>query len=479
MRSTPELHAVSAFAGFLLQTLVGWLLCILLARLASSPRRRFQVWIGMILAFTARWAWVLADLLDPHFPAASGIVRKSALVPLAPARAVAVPPHWTAWLPQILTVVVCLYLTGVVWFASCSALRHLRMRRALRYRVAPSPALEAEFASCLGRLGRTSCRLWILPGLASPATLGWRHPQVLVPSDCEAHEPEQLREAFWHELKHIERRDALWNGLARLCQALLWFHPAMHSALSSLAVEREVACDLAVVHDHPQSRESYAACLLRFARLSAASGVMVTGTALELASAAVVLETRIRAILAEEPEPSRWSNSARAAASLFLFTAAAACCPALRILLEQQPALLAPAPRFASTGLREVALPLRRHMRPRSQPAVANRLPDPLAERLSNQPSVAPANPAQPGEFPLEPTQQLAAQHRIGMQVVTEGASDEDDVAEDRAAGGEPAAGEPKRNSALVNASLAAVAIGAAEQIGLLAGDRGRERDSR
>jgi beta-lactamase regulating signal transducer with metallopeptidase domain len=467
MRSTPELLAVSALAGFLLQTFAAWLLCLLLARLSPSAHRRFQLWRLLVVAFAARWIWVIAGLLFPHFPAASGIVRESALLPLAPARAVPVSPHWTALLLPVVRALAACYLAGLLFFAARGLARRTRLRRALRYATQPSRALESQFLACARLLPIPPPELWIFPGLSSPATLGWWRPRILLPSACELQPPERLREAFWHELKHIERRDALWTSLAHACHALLWFHPALRSAVSAMAVERELACDLAVVRDHPQHRDSYAACLLHFARLAGNAGPAAPASAIGLAPSASLLEMRVRAILAEERPASLWSHFVRAAASLLLLAAAVVSAPAMRVLLELQPALLPAQPSFRS-ALASPAV----HRQPTRTPSFLHsaRAPRPqtpaLAVRVD---SVAP-----------EHDDALAAQHRAGLTILTQGITDEADAA--------PSSDQDNRAWHVPDADLAsgrhsslgAVAVSAAEQIGVLAvGGRDHDHDGR
>src|SRR6185437_2821451 len=110
------------------------------------------------------------------------------------------------------------------------------------------------------------CELWVLPGLPSPATLGWWQPRGVVHPECRTQDEAELKVVFWHELMHVERRDALWNMLVRACRNVLWFHPCVHHAMVALSAQRELACDAAVVREHPQSRDVYATCLVRFAR---------------------------------------------------------------------------------------------------------------------------------------------------------------------------------------------------------------------
>ena len=337
--------------------------------------------------------------------------------PLAPPHAVALSMQWAEYLPQLFRVLACCYVGGIVVLGVRVAARRVRLQRAMQYRIKPSRALQAVFDDSARQMPSRGCKLWVLPGLASPATLGWWRPQILVPSVCEGQDATELREAFWHELKHIERRDALWSALSQGCQALLWFHPGVRSAMAALGSEREIACDLAVVHDHPQSRDIYATCLLRFARLSA-SGGPATAVSLELTSAAALLDVRIRSILTEPSPLSGWSRSVRIAGSVLLLGVSIAAAPALRIFLGLQPPFIAALPSLLSTAPRHTSLG--KGLRSRSH------LP---AQRHANL-SASKSNGFDSPVTPSEHDPKRAAENRAGLNILTESTGYEDSASQ-------------------------------------------------
>lgn len=55
--------------------------------------------------------------------------------------------------------------------------------------------------------------------------------------------PQQLEALLAHELAHIARKDWLWDGVQRVIEALLFFHPAMWWLSRRIRQEREHACD--------------------------------------------------------------------------------------------------------------------------------------------------------------------------------------------------------------------------------------------
>jgi len=105
-----------------------------------------------------------------------------------------------------------------------------------------------------------------MEGLRSPATAGWRHPKVLLPSDLlprlHAH---QLVHIFQHEFTHIRRRDYLWDRLFTIGCYLIFFHPAAWLAWRTLRWERELLCDESAVPRSVEGRLEYASCLTTLA----------------------------------------------------------------------------------------------------------------------------------------------------------------------------------------------------------------------
>ena len=167
---------------------------------------------------------------------------------------------WSAWL-------------GLVWLlgAVLSLLRLagglLTLRRCLRCaRPLTDPAATQPLLECSRRLSlRRPPRLLEIEGIESPALAGWISPKLLLPigtrcSFCE----EELRHIFLHELSHVRRRDALWNGLAALFQALHWFNPLVRIGLNRMRADQELATDAMVLSCMPLgANRSYGLTLLR------------------------------------------------------------------------------------------------------------------------------------------------------------------------------------------------------------------------
>jgi TonB family protein len=84
--------------------------------------------------------------------------------------------------------------------------------------------------------------------LVEPAMVGVVRPVLLLPRGIDAHlPPAQLQAVLAHELSHWRRRDNLTAAAHMLVEAVFWFHPLVWWIGARLVVERERACDEAVV----------------------------------------------------------------------------------------------------------------------------------------------------------------------------------------------------------------------------------------
>jgi uncharacterized protein (TIGR03435 family) len=83
--------------------------------------------------------------------------------------------------------------------------------------------------------------------LPAPVTCGVVHPAIVLPSDTQVWDEEDLRRAIVHELEHVRRFDWASLCLARIACAVYWFHPLVWAAWRQLVLEAERSCDDAVL----------------------------------------------------------------------------------------------------------------------------------------------------------------------------------------------------------------------------------------
>ncbi|HTU27593.1 MAG TPA: M56 family metallopeptidase [Pirellulales bacterium] len=110
-------------------------------------------------------------------------------------------------------------------------------------------------------------------GVLVPATVGWRHPCILLPRNLgSASDDTTIDAILLHELTHIVRRDFSAHLGWKLCQALYWWNPLVWRAARRAAEIRESIADgycVAVLG----APEAYAKLLLETAKRLAARRV--------------------------------------------------------------------------------------------------------------------------------------------------------------------------------------------------------------
>ena len=303
MQSEVYLQFAGALLLFLVRTTAAWLLCLLLARLFSNPGRRFSLLLVFSLGSLAHWVYLGSSLFfSPRvssFPAAEGgrwpsVHVQQLVVPGGSEKLIATGENQLALIYGLGTFVLLAVALG----------RRLRLRSLLRQAEEPSPNLKELFTEKCAGFGLAPCDLLVLPHISSPATVYWWRPRILLPRTCaQLGAGPQMDDIFSHELAHVARRDYLWSRLSDFACYILFFHPGMWHARKQMRIEREMACDLAVVAARPEHRVEYASTLASVARLCLPRKHPVLG--MDFAGKASLLSSRIHALL-NEPLPPSW-----------------------------------------------------------------------------------------------------------------------------------------------------------------------------
>jgi beta-lactamase regulating signal transducer with metallopeptidase domain len=101
-----------------------------------------------------------------------------------------------------------------------------------------------------------------------PTALGLINPAIVVPQwAMEELSAAELKQILLHELAHLRRWDDWTNLAQQLVKAVFFFHPAVWWIESKAALEREIACDDAVL-EATGSPRAYAECLAHLAERS-------------------------------------------------------------------------------------------------------------------------------------------------------------------------------------------------------------------
>jgi beta-lactamase regulating signal transducer with metallopeptidase domain len=124
--------------------------------------------------------------------------------------------------------------------------------------------VQRAFVMSLGVLSGPRSVLRAQHTAGCPALLGVIRPKIVLPADfdCRYTRLERLL-IFSHERTHLRRGDAAWNALAAFLRCLFWFNPLTHLASTYFRVDQELACDAAVMREHPHSGRTYASAMLK------------------------------------------------------------------------------------------------------------------------------------------------------------------------------------------------------------------------
>ncbi len=326
------LHFAGVFLSYFLQVAAAYAVCCLLDRLLRRPQQRFLLWMSFLIGAGAYWLGLIwSEVRGFASPETAGALPPDNATVLT--RAFHVPLSWSPGILMGTRIAVLAYISGVLVLAGVATWRHLGLRLLLRRATEPSEPLARLFQETCRDFRISHSRLLVLPGLRSPATACWWRPRILLPEVCEELGPTpQLADVLYHELVHVVRRDFLWAGLSDLICRILFFHPAAWLAGKKLRLQRELACDLAVVEARPGHRADYADSLAYFVRLGMLEEGLSVGV--DFAASASTLGRRIRTILAAPQPLPWWKATSRMAAGVALVAAAGALSPALKILLD-------------------------------------------------------------------------------------------------------------------------------------------------
>ena len=267
-----------------------WLFASVMLRMVprQNAASRFAVWFSALLAIAT------IPMFSGIWSPAAGLVSSS-----REQAAIMVDGRWAMYVLAAWAVVSGLFLFQVA--RSLWQLHALR-RSCLAFDPATLGPLLEETLRKHGEHRRV--RLCRSNQVRVPAAIGLWRPAVVVPEwAIRELSPDELNQVVLHELAHLSRWDDWTNLAQQLVKALFFFHPAVWWIENKAALEREMACDDAVLAETNRPR-AYAECLARLAERSFAH------RSLRLAQAALgkvrQISTRVAQILdANRPTPPR------------------------------------------------------------------------------------------------------------------------------------------------------------------------------
>ncbi|MCV2353378.1 M56 family metallopeptidase [Paucibacter sp. B2R-40] len=186
----------------------------------------------------------------------------------------------------------------------------------LRRRCMPAAAAwQLRLDALALRLGiQTPVRLAVLPDLASPITVGFLRPLVLIPAALFSGMPPPLLEALLaHELAHVRRWDYLVNLLQSLVEALLFFHPVVWWLSGQMRDAREEVADALAGQALNDPRRLALALNALSLQQAACSPSLPNLPSLAMAAGGGKLLQRLERLLKPQAQASGWKTALPAA----------------------------------------------------------------------------------------------------------------------------------------------------------------------
>jgi len=125
--------------------------------------------------------------------------------------------------------------------------------------------MGSECSSALAAAGRRGVVLCTSADVDRPSVIGFFSPRILIPSEMfEGLSAVELEQIVLHEMGHLRRGDDWVNLLQKISLALVPLNPALLWIERRLCLERELACDDAVLR-LTKAPKAYATCLTSLA----------------------------------------------------------------------------------------------------------------------------------------------------------------------------------------------------------------------
>jgi beta-lactamase regulating signal transducer with metallopeptidase domain len=238
----------SAIAGTLLASAV-WLLFRLFPK--NNSRTSFAAWFSTLLA-TALLP--LLRLFSNSGDGANG-AGEHALITVS-----------SAWAWYVFLVWLVIAFIGLLRVA----LATIQLRRMRAEAVAIDlKGMDSDLLALMEDFQRyRKVSVLVSQRLEVPTAIGFYKPAIILPAWLlESTPAEELKYILLHELAHLRRRDDWTNLAQKILKALLFFLPSVWWIERKLALDREMACDDAVLA-HSGSPRGYAECLAKVAERS-------------------------------------------------------------------------------------------------------------------------------------------------------------------------------------------------------------------
>lgn len=216
----------------------------------QSSVARFAVWFSALMAIAVL----------PFFANSLGTHGPPSPLAIAARPALTLPGTWALYLFGAWVAIAMWQLTGVgrgLWHLytlrkSCVAIDPATLDPVLQNTLARNQS-PRKIALCASDFTNV------------PTALGLVKPAIVIPVwVMQELSPEELNQILLHEIAHLRRWDDWTNLAQKLVKALFFFHPAVWWIEKKVSLEREMACDDAVLAETASPR-AYAECLAHLA----------------------------------------------------------------------------------------------------------------------------------------------------------------------------------------------------------------------
>jgi bla regulator protein BlaR1 len=169
---------------------------------------------------------------------------------------------------QLNTVFFVIWVVGIFTFSFFLLRSHLQLNRlsATASKVRGTEILSL-FEECKNDLGiRKRIALLESSDVSSPMTFGFFRTTILLPKEMDVHLSfNEIKYLLLHELQHDKSLHTKGNYIFLFYQILYWFNPLVWIALREMRMDRELACDDAVLHSlAPVNYKEYGHTILHF-----------------------------------------------------------------------------------------------------------------------------------------------------------------------------------------------------------------------
>lgn len=159
-----------------------------------------------------------------------------------------------------------IWLGGMLFFVCVTLKAWFSIRNIKKYSVQLTDRETIKvFEVCKKRLGISrNIKVVVSPHITSPMMYGLFQTYVVLPSSFQLSKKE-MEHIFLHELNHYKNNDILINYFSIAFQIVYWFNPLVWLAFKKMRLDREIACDMAVLQSlESDAHRDYGYTLINF-----------------------------------------------------------------------------------------------------------------------------------------------------------------------------------------------------------------------